>query len=76
MFGFGSSDTELDRVIYYVGIIYGWYWTWDCNGRGLVSIRLFSFVSYYTITEYLSTELLWVNSSFPLILTNYGYTTP
>lgn len=66
MLGFGSSDTELDRVIYYIGI------TYDGTGLGtvmvgvLVSIRLFSFVSYYTITEYLSTELLCVNSSFSL----------
>ena len=54
---FESSGTELDRVIYYIGI------TYDGTGLGtvmvgvLVSIRLFSFVSYYTITEYLSTEL-------------------
>lgn len=47
----------------------------DCNDRGLVSIRLFSFVSYYTITEYLSTALLCVKPSFLLFFfTNDGYT--
>ncbi|CAP91712.1 hypothetical protein PCH_Pc13g06430 [Penicillium rubens Wisconsin 54-1255] len=29
------------EVIYYVGIIYGWYWTWDYNGRGTVDHRGF-----------------------------------
>lgn len=32
MLGFGSSDTELDRVIYYIGIIY------DGTGLGTVMV--------------------------------------
>lgn len=47
MLGFGSSDTELDRVIYYIGIIY------DGSGLGTVivgvwfyQIVLFCFLLY------------------------------
>ncbi|CAG8212434.1 unnamed protein product [Penicillium nalgiovense] len=44
-------------VIYYVGIIYGWYWTWDYNGQGLVSIRLFFSLLLIIQLQNLSTGL-------------------
>ncbi|CAG7993329.1 unnamed protein product [Penicillium nalgiovense] len=63
--GLEVRTQDCTGVIYYVGIIYGWYWTWDYNGQGLVSIRLFfSFASYYTITESID-RTLWVNHYFP-----------
>lgn len=47
MLGFGSSDTELDRVIYYIGIIYDGTWLGTVMvGVWFYQIVLFCFLLY------------------------------